>query len=383
MPRPITVYLDTSDFSRLADEKKTTDLHTILDELIRLRESGQVIFRYSIIHLMEYLKSEGSTLETSLRKTGLINQLCDNGLTAFRYPSSVWEREAHGLEEGRWSIDFAASETGEWFPEIDPEPEGANSFLEELERRVNQNPSLATFSSIFLENRRLSGLMQKEFERTFDNTPLSAKLPSQNDLTSKNFLLSMLRGEAGKREFYKKATEGVAQPNFFVANYFDNIESARRLFRNFGETEDQLYQKLVKFQKDMHQIDPSDNKGKFELLQGLKNSTWPYLGLKDPEMIKAIVSGEIHPILRSASAHIAACIAYLYHNFTPNKNLRKVRLSDPGDILHCTYLPYCQMFRTDAYFGSLIKRFAEKLGTQVITKLEELPSRITATLNTD
>lgn len=64
--------------------------------------------------------------------------------------------------------------------------------------------------------------------------------------------------------------------------------------------------------------------------------------------------------------------SYLVHNFTPNASLRQAKLSDVGDLLHATYLPYADIFRTDGCFGGLIRKHGEKFGTQVVSNFDQL-----------
>lgn len=62
-------------------------------------------------------------------------------------------------------------------------------------------------------------------------------------------------------------------------------------------------------------------------------------------------------------------------HFVANTHLqdmkRKPLRSDIADILHCIYLPYVDVFRTDRYMATIAKEIAAKHGTIVATSLSE------------
>jgi hypothetical protein len=55
---------------------------------------------------------------------------------------------------------------------------------------------------------------------------------------------------------------------------------------------------------------------------------------------------------------------------------RKPELSDGPDFMHLTYLPYCDVFRTDTYMVELLKQCGTLVTATVVRSLDELPTVI-------
>src|SRR3712207_1148072 len=90
--KPFSIYLDTSDFSRLAEvgtPRETKELGSVFRVLSRAVECGDVEVRYSAIHIAEIAKSE--TKELAHRKAAIIESLC--GDRCFRSFVEVWQYE--------------------------------------------------------------------------------------------------------------------------------------------------------------------------------------------------------------------------------------------------------------------------------------------------
>jgi hypothetical protein len=99
LDRPICIYLDTQDYSRLADLNRTNDaeLQLVRDHLLERVADGSVEIRFSVIHLWEFLK-DPSQQDLALRKVEVIEALC--GDRVFRYPADVFSAERVAVASG-------------------------------------------------------------------------------------------------------------------------------------------------------------------------------------------------------------------------------------------------------------------------------------------
>lgn len=380
MRRPVTVYLDTSDYSGFAEVGSTAKGEKYKDSLValmRLRDSGRVAFRYSLVHLMEFLKSESSTVETSLRKTEVMTNL--SGANAFRCPWEVWDREFASSLGNLDEDGVAISNEGEWYPKNIQVGDG-----DDLAYVWGEMEALAPG---LMENGRPKGEFIKAVREAFDEGFLQQQVPVVNDFNSKEFVLSMLTGRLKPGELTKKAMAGFAEPNLFVAHYFERIPEAQELFRQFGRLEEKLYSQFRLMQDFVRRLgEAGDERIRSEMKKSLmKDSGWPYLGkgAEDPRLTAKMAQGEAHPILKSISAHIMIYNSYSANNFIPNVSLRQAKLSDVGDLLHATYLPYADVFRTDGYFGGLIRKHGEKFGVRVVSSFDELIPAIEQALESE
>jgi hypothetical protein len=369
MRRPVTVYLDTSDYSGLAEVGFTAKGEKYKDSLaalLRLRDSGKVVFRYSLVHLMEFLKSESSTIETSVRKAEVMTRL--SGTKVFRCPWEVWDREFSLLLGDLDEECVAISDEGEWYPTNIQLGDG-----DDLDYMWREMEAIAPG---LMENGRPKMEFIRAVREDFDEGFLQQQVPVANDFNSKEFVLSMLMGRLRPGEVIKKAMAGFAEPNLFISHYFKEMPDAKALFRQFGQLEEKLYaqiQSMQGFVRSLGEVGDERIRGEMKKYL-LKDSRWPYLGkgAEDPGTTAKIAQGNAHPVLKSISAHIMIFNSYFAHNFTPNASLRQAKLSDVGDLLHATYLPYADIFRTDGYFGDLIRKHGEKFGAQVVSSFDKL-----------
>ena len=50
--------------------------------------------------------------------------------------------------------------------------------------------------------------------------------------------------------------------------------------------------------------------------------------------------------------------------------------SDGGDLFHAVHIPYCDLWRGDAYFADLVCRCMPDYRGKIVSKLTELPAAI-------
>ena len=94
-PVPPIVYLDSQDFSRLADVsagRADPDVGALLLQLLGLVDAGRIIVPLSMGHLSELLQYEGGGRDLTLRKATVIEQICRT--YAFRPPNDLFLEDA-------------------------------------------------------------------------------------------------------------------------------------------------------------------------------------------------------------------------------------------------------------------------------------------------
>src|SRR5687768_8913358 len=92
---PVTVYLDTQDYSRFGDVVRgrgPKEIEEVFSRLQELRTRGVAQFVYSMPILSELLQYDANFEETSLAKARAIEELC--GGAALLFPGRLIEREA-------------------------------------------------------------------------------------------------------------------------------------------------------------------------------------------------------------------------------------------------------------------------------------------------
>lgn len=98
MNRPLAVYLDSSDFSDLSNERKIEkepELGNIRDELLHLIETDQIEIRYSAFHILEAAHLTPESKPMALNRAAAIQSFC--GSKALIHYQDLFHKEIVAL----------------------------------------------------------------------------------------------------------------------------------------------------------------------------------------------------------------------------------------------------------------------------------------------
>lgn len=111
---------------------------------------------------------------------------------------------------------------------------------------------------------------------------------------------------------------------------------------------------------------------------GMSGSSASYLELeKLPKHLQeAVGQDRFLKELPALSTHLNVLAVYMRDIIYPSPVLPEIKESDAGDILHATYLPYVDLYRTDGRFGALMNSVPKPSTVQVVPKLRQLPEVI-------
>jgi hypothetical protein len=369
---PIRIYLDTSDYSRFADigRRKEPEIPAVLDFLRQKKSQGLIEVRFSAIHLFEFLK-DPSQRALALRKVQVIEELC--GDLAFRYIGDVFDREREALRSGLESRPLIVSEDGEWFPETIVE----SSFdLDAVVRGL-----LEKFPSFNRE--QLEALIPQAAGYLKEN--MSRQLPLANVYGSDLFD-RFLSGKISAPEMSREMVKGFAKPSIFITHYLEGNADAQKLFGNLATVE-------RKFCRDLN-LSRDKLKEHVKLLLGLGKDTLkaarqhvrtlslslsaPYLGVGSlpANLQEALGQDRFLAELPALSTHLNLLTIYIRDIVYPSAAMPEIKESDAADILHATYLPYVDLYRTDGRFGGLMAKLPRPKGVKVVSNLLQLPEAI-------
>lgn len=398
MPEPIIVYLDTSDYSRLADvghRENAREFEPVLDSLRQYFKDRVAIFPYSYFHLCEILKYDFGHRDLAIRKAKLMTEL--SGGISFRYSTDIYDLEVRNFHKKkikkrkkRDDGNIAISKDGIWFPEIDELPslkkQMAQSFGKEIEH-MGLSPNVKKkLRRMFLNKGELSANSIR-FLASLDgefHSEVQSKFPVGNSFYEKMIFRKYLLGQIKEREFVEVLFGGILEPENFVANYFEEREDVRKLFSGFVELEREFKERLVGSQKNLLVMkEEADRRGmEINFNKKFRENSYGYSATKLQEseisgaLLREMANGIPHPILKSISAHLMIQREYLLNNMMISNVMRKIRESDAGDLFHSFYIPYSDIFRADGYFANLVGKHGAKFNCLVLDKLEKLPEAI-------
>jgi len=117
--RPVRVFLDSSDYSTLSDERRRTpELNEIRERLIQWADSGDVEFWYSGTVLIEMAPLSAGAVDASVARTELLVRLCNT--QALISVDRILQYEFQNLSAEAPTVSLLPfySYSGDWFPEL-------------------------------------------------------------------------------------------------------------------------------------------------------------------------------------------------------------------------------------------------------------------------
>jgi hypothetical protein len=371
---PLRIYLDTSDYSCFADigYRNEPGLDDILNFLREKKEQGLIEVRFSAIHLFEFLK-DPSQRALALRKVQIMEELC--GDRAFRFFTDVLEQEREALRLGADPASLVISDEGDWFPST----ESDDSF-----KLDTIFPGLLERFPMFGAE-QLRAMLKSPEAAAFLKQNMPKELPLANVYGS-DFLDRFLSGVSGQ-EITREAIRGFVKPSIFIEHYLEGQPAAQRFFGGLARLEQQLHGTLVQVQEKLKPhvefllgLDPDIVKRTRQFVKrlGMSGSSASYLELeKLPKHLQeAVGQDRFLKEVPALSTHFNVLAAYMRDIIYPSPVLPEIKESDAGDILHATYLPYVDLYRTDGRFGALMNSVPKPSTVKVIPKLRQLPEAI-------
>jgi len=388
----LTVYLDTSDFSYFAkvrQGKGKPEHEVILESLLNFKNTGLVEFRYSFVHMAEFLNTNKDDLKGNLEKGKILEELCEGKV--FEFITSIWEAEiVAGINlDKSFLADKVYSDDGCWFPEKEGKDklekiitEGKEILKNETSlNRKERRTKLAELRKLDEREMYADGLkrglvkdriMKKVLER-YINKDIEKKeiIPDlMNKATKPSVLLDENQYSALLRDTFSKIVTHLGI-NFSelleeLKNSLPaiNTQKEKRFFKN--QAQEFKFRLTKEFLIKIHTV---INKNKFK-----KNKDG--VTQLDLENLSKNPNFEFMPSIFAFNLFISS-----YINKHGLNRETKNKISDGGDALHCLYAPYSNIFRADRATCNLISGFEKHFNILVVDTLESLPTIIEHALN--
>jgi hypothetical protein len=379
---PLLLYLDTSDYSRLADighRKEAETLKPIRDFLLEKRRQGSIQIRFSYVHILEILKNTSDDVTLALRKASLIEDLC--GQAVFRYPAAVFEAEASHFRSGTLERQIVTSDEGEWYPDVLPDMSGfQDEIAEMLEEALRSHGMPESVVRQYVNHGRVTKRAIRDMSMMLG--PLSEQMPMAAGFYQEGAFVDYMKGRRSGEDFAGEFTKGVfSRPTIFINHWFRQSPQALVVFGKLAEQERRLHESMLHSRNLGLDLSKSYPELAKQLGAQLEDEwgeiDFESIGVRelDPAVKTRIFEGVPEPGLEAVSSFFIMMRAYFLDNLRPSKVMRKPRESDPGDLLHLIYMPYTDIFRTDMYMANLIQRSLPPRA-RVSSELEGLPALI-------
>jgi len=398
--QPLSVYLDSSDFSDLSNPKSCTEeLTAVLRQLKQWVSEERIVCCFSGTHLCEMAPLDVAYSEVAESRANLLVELCGrNALISLDRLVAGELKKSVGLSA---NLPLVHSTVGNWYPdgvelvlpvdklEIAAEIQDViqSTAMGRTQRRAAQRKALkggkprpAMYASI-LANARSGSLdeilekypMRPEDARVLsryaagDATAKEAKTAFEESLRDPHWMMQWI-GKNGA--LINQFTSWIRGPAASMHKHMNAVvqhsATVHRCDADFGTT---LAYSFFSTSERLTQQD--------KLLQGIALRMSMELLKHDASELSVSSIDKDCPGL---SVGIRSLHSAWWSTTSPRP--RSPKLSDFPDGLHAMYALYVDIFRADTFMAPHIAKACNRFGTKVVSKLAHLPSAIHTLLST-
>lgn len=393
--RPLTIYLDSSDYSHLTEDQHQDKF----DALLQLKNSGLAIFRYSAVTIYELVHTKPEHQKYGVKRALVLKQLCGNRVL-HHYEDLIYKDCIHQLLGLRGNTDYAHNDDGIYYPEdvdnfYDFDIEVAKIAKERCQLEISKITDSAT-------RRELKSQLKKAFKAERFSTQglsflrgisqsIAERYPSPNSADLARLITHLFERKITRAEFAIEFTKQILDPFHLTTcppeqaahvishcqwmremapKFLNMVEDLRRLFLRYEQLTKQN-DNQVKKQAILASL-PSDLP---RVRQGLISKCWR--NRADDFRRVGITHKKFSTLHESPdgaipSVDVVVKILEEYLRQMMLNERRSLKASDLGDLIHSIYLPYVDVFRTDATMANFYRPIAKQYGTSVISSLEDL-----------
>ncbi len=381
--QPIRIYLDQKDFSRigkgLAGNPQCAADARAYERLLRLAESGAVRFFFSWCHVFEALRYDKEKVSLLKPYCSAVDSLCQG--RCLRWPPEIMEAEVDR---------FLANEFGLPSPYLDDYPYG---------RLLDHLPPIPydAFDTISVEH--LRAILRKDvISKLPAHKQKAAERKLYSDRFMKTFLMnlppetisSLLPGMSLTGEEVVDMVFGDAElRNRILQSKFEALGSFLEMirlsvvfppFKKLGTRQVDRFlsiKQLIKLQQG--RFDPQDpnwNMDSSRLRQDLVGNFIDYIdghtsafckkhGIKLDDARNRLNQNRLEGV-PSLQAAITFQVEYYRHHRGKADRSRTPAQSDLMDLQHIFFLPYVDIYTTDAFFAEVARNAARVFQTHVV-----------------
>lgn len=393
--RPIvTVYLDSNDYSTLSDPKRlTVTLDKVRLELLRLAESGQVIFAFSGAHLSEMAPLNSQYTPAATARAELLVKLC--GRNAFISYDRLIALEIARLANPELPPVQALSNDATWFPDL-------KDIISPVQLADLKQPIDKVIKEKGLNRHQRRTMKRKLFKANQPTAEMRELVNHIGSYANFNEILSIypmrpqdaqvlgryVIGKASVKAAEDAFLESLRDPSWMMrwfATHHDKLTHVTEWLR--GPSRDMIarMREIAEAAKKLHEYEAAlgpDFKADIFTQKGwqieqnklLVNVAVRLLQISHPGTSANINIEQVDKYCPGLSTTIRALHSSLWTSVgaTP----RTPQESDFVDAVHAMYAPYVKLFRADRYMAQHVNKQVKDLGVHVVSSLQDLPAQI-------
>ncbi|MGO4395291.1 hypothetical protein AB4Z46_28445 [Variovorax sp. M-6] len=396
---PLVVCLDNNDYSVLSDSSRASpELEAIRYQLLKLAESGSVVYAFAGTHLMEMAPLQPTYADAAAARADVLVQLCGtNALVSFDQMLQLEVARAAGFDA---PITTVLSTDASWFPKFDgsllpaiPDPYHTDALKEAIRAQGRTRKERRKMERKVLRNGQPNALFKQFHANRAANFDVSETLRDYPMRPEDAVILARyVFGKASREEAEAAFLSALRDPRWMMrwfSEHHDLLSPVSRWIRDPSEKYIAGLQKAITGLQEIRRTEkatgrkiPIDlltaagwkaaqHKLLLKLANGVLASSYPTLpALTDVDAVYAHCPGLCTVV---NTTYAAAWDSLRGQPRTPKP-------SDFADALHAFYAPYVSIFRADNYMAPHVAKHVKQYGTRVVPKLRDLPGEIAAAL---
>jgi hypothetical protein len=336
---------------------------------------------------------EAKHTSSASARADLLVQLC--GRNAFISFDRLFESEIGCLARPGAVQTAVLSEDGDWFPEMDDavSPIGATDIARAIDTAGKESglnrPQRRALKRQRSKLNRSKTLMHELLEQqagAADLTDLIRLYPMRPE--DAKVLSRYFFGQASKRDAEHAFFESLRDPRWMMrwfAAHHDRLTPFTQWLRAPSRVMAANMREVAAAASDAHRL--NSILGDTFQIESLTISGWR--ALQDSLLLNLAnrFQEQLHPgtpaitevgLVVERCPGISSMVRSLYSALwdSVGRNPRTLKESDFVDAVHAMYAPYVSFFRADTYMSAHIQKQVTRWGTQIVSRLEDLPGRI-------
>lgn len=365
MDRPVRVYLDNQDLSRLY-KPRTAEFELVANALLAFEQSGLATFHYSYWHVFEFLQPADQRFMADRReRVRFLKRICRNN--ALPYFSDV--------------IHDRPILSGIWLPSevLDALTLDINKSLDDalsrqtLNRSARRKAGNGAFRRQALSVIFAGNAFERRNQYQFSLTPAFV-----SDGTFSKFA----RGEITVQTFRQRFARMFCDPEFFFQKWF--VEGHRQSVINdqvaaignkWLQSVNELRAKVLEYQRARKAAVQSRR----EFYDRLRDSELPApiqrsLAERVPKPPPPVTIGEVLAMGQIKDRRLRYLECYLRHYVMTEGT----QMSDIADLMHLFYAPDMDLLRCDHAMHNIMRNCPHLPQSRIVSDLKSLPELIRA-----
>ena len=421
--KPIQIYLDSDDYSKLSNQKvlsQEPNKKDTLEFLFRCLEENIIEIRYSAINIAEMMHRDDDSKLFAVQRAKLLMDLT-RGKTLRPVPFLfVEDAICLGLTKTGKDMtppfpEYAYAENNDWM-DRSRMANFSNRFKSETYRKISEHIKslpLRRFEKKQLVKKYFKrGQLTKEAIEAIIENQFSGSIPIGNEVIffeefiSNEMWIGYLTGEITEKEFLDSMLNNMMNVELFISKLCEYNSEIRKVFVSFVlKSGDKIFESIEKVFKITGDIKSEWIQYGFsgEEIESIMKKKYDSPAMKTMEMVRRTVLSNLYNnnkrkirskglkwedwdrhIINSEVGKIPSIDMLLLVNMQfildriKNRGT-KLKNSDGADLMHAYYVPYCDIFRADKRTMDLLRkvyRITNMNNTTVLKNPEELPQAI-------